>query len=127
MTIWQRWNQTVKALKRDILALYWVTQDSRTPRWIKGLVILIVAYAFSPIDLIPDMIPLLGQLDDLILLPLGIALVIYLLPSDILADCRARAEAELSENRPVSRGAGIVIVGIWIVASILLISFFINR
>lgn len=125
--MWQRWNQTVKVLKRDILALYWVTQDSRTPRWIKGLVILIVAYAFSPIDLIPDMIPVLGQLDDLILLPLGIALLIYLLPPDILEDCRARAEEELAEKRPVSRVAGIVIIGIWILAFVFLLWLVIGR
>ena len=127
MNMWQRWKQTVKKLKRDILALYWVAHDPRTPRWIKGLVIAIVAYAFSPIDLIPDMIPVLGQLDDLILLPLGIALVIYLLPADILEDCRARAEADLAEERPVSRVAGMVIIGIWILAIVFLIWIVISR
>jgi len=127
MTIWQRWKQTTKLLKREILALYWVARDPHTPFWIKGFVILIVGYALSPIDLIPDMIPILGQLDDLILLPLGIAVVIYLLPKDLMDECRLRAETTLAEDRPVNRIAGVVIVGIWILGAILLVWVLVNR
>ena len=127
MTIWQGWKQRTRALKREILALYWVAKNPRTPPWIKGLVILIVAYALSPIDLIPDMIPILGQVDDLILLPLGIALVIYVLPKDLMDECRVQAETELSEGRPVNRVAGAVIIGIWLLGVIWLVSIMMNR
>ena len=127
MTIWQHWKQVTKALKREIFTLYWVARDPRTPRWMKGWVILIVGYALSPIDLIPDMIPLFGQLDDVILLPLGIALVIYLLPTDLIDECRSRAESESSEDRPVSRIAGAVIISICLLAGSLLIWMLMNR
>ena len=106
------------ALKRESLALYYAARDPRTPWYAKVLAGAVVAYALSPIDLIPDFIPVLGYLDELLLLPLGIWLALRLVPAPVLADARRRAEATL--ERPTSRTAAIVIVAIWIVCAIAL-------
>ena len=74
----------------------------------------VVAYAFSPIDLIPDFVPVLGYLDDLILIPMGIALAVKMIPAPVLAECRARAKAMMANGKPVSRAAAVVIVVIWL-------------
>jgi uncharacterized membrane protein YkvA (DUF1232 family) len=102
-------------LKADTLALYLAARDPRTPWYAKLLVAGIVAYAFSPIDLIPDFVPILGYLDDLILIPMGIALAIKLIPHSVLAECRARAQETMQNGKTVSRVAGAVIVVIWLV------------
>jgi uncharacterized membrane protein YkvA (DUF1232 family) len=102
-------------LKGETFALYYAARDSRTPWYAKLFVASIVAYAFSPIDLIPDFVPVLGYLDDLILIPIGIALAIKLVPDYILADCRARAQDAMQNEKPASRIAGAVIVLIWLV------------
>ncbi len=110
----QRWRKRVRALKHETYALYLAARDPRTP-WIARLLAgLIVAYAFSPIDLIPDFVPILGLLDDLVLLPLGIALVLRLIPPHVLVESRQRAELAFASGRPVSRGAVVVIVLIWL-------------
>ena len=88
-------------LKRDSVALYLASRDPRVPWYAKALAVAIAAYALSPIDLLPDFIPVIGYLDDLILLPLGIWLAISLVPDDVLGDCRANASAVL--HRPTSR------------------------
>jgi uncharacterized membrane protein YkvA (DUF1232 family) len=97
-----------RALKAETLALYLVARDPRVPWYARLFVAAVVAYALSPIDLIPDFVPVLGYLDDLLLVPLG------LVPADVLAECRARAQAELAANRPTSRAAMLVIIGLWI-------------
>ena len=81
----------------------------------------IVAYAVSPIDLIPDFVPVLGYLDDLILIPAGIALAIKLVPDSVLADCRAKTQETFKNGKPVSRVAGVVIVVIWLALAALCI------
>jgi uncharacterized membrane protein YkvA (DUF1232 family) len=106
------------ALKRESLALYYAARDPRTPWYAKVVAGAVVAYALSPIDLIPDFIPVLGYLDDLLLLPLGIWLALGLVPAPVLADARRRAEATL--ERPTSRTAAVVIVAIWVVGAIAL-------
>ena len=91
MGLLERLRAAARRLKRDVWTLWFALRDPRTPRlarWVAGGV---VAYALSPIDLIPDFIPILGQLDDLVIVPLGIALCIRLVPADVLADCRAKA------------------------------------
>ena len=103
------------ALKADSYALYLVARHPRTPWYAKLLAGAVVAYALSPIDLIPDFIPVLGYLDDLIIVPAGIALAVRLVPSDVLAECRARAAEATGDARPVSIAAGVVIVAIWVV------------
>jgi uncharacterized membrane protein YkvA (DUF1232 family) len=109
-----------KQLKRDTLAVWYAARDTRTPWYAKALALLITAYAFSPIDLIPDFIPVLGVLDDLILIPAGIALAIKLIPAEVMHDAREKAEVE--SQKPVNLAAGFVIVVIWLV-----IIFFIVR
>jgi uncharacterized membrane protein YkvA (DUF1232 family) len=106
-------------LKAETFALYLAARDPRTPWYAKIIVAGIVAYAFSPIDLIPDFVPVLGYLDDLILIPMGIALAIKLIPHSVLAECRARAQETIQNGKPVSRVAGAIIVIIWLVLAVL--------
>jgi uncharacterized membrane protein YkvA (DUF1232 family) len=100
-----------RVIKRDVHALYLASRDPRVPWYAKALAIVIAGYALSPIDLIPDFVPLLGYVDDVILLPLGIVLVIRLIPPEIIAEHRELAAA--AQERPVSRAAAIVIACIW--------------
>lgn len=108
------WRGWARAIKRDAHALYLAARDRRVSRYAKALAIAVAAYAFSPIDLIPDFIPVLGYLDDLILVPLGIALAVWLIPPEIMDEHRATAAA--AEGKPVSRRAAVVIVTIWVAA-----------
>jgi uncharacterized membrane protein YkvA (DUF1232 family) len=110
----QTWRLRVRTLKRESYALYLAARDPRTPWYARLVVGLVVAYAFSPIDLIPDFIPVLGLLDDLVLVPLGIALAIRLIPAPILAESRERANDAFTSGKPVSRTAAIVIVCVWV-------------
>ena len=103
--------QRARALKAETHVLYLAARHPGTPWYAKLLVAGIVAYAFSPIDLIPDFIPVLGLLDDLVLIPLGIWLAIRLVPETVLAECRSRAQ---ERGKRVSRVAGAVIVAIWL-------------
>jgi uncharacterized membrane protein YkvA (DUF1232 family) len=98
-------------IKRDVHALYLAARDPRVPWYAKALAAVVAGYALSPIDLIPDFIPVLGYLDDVILVPLGIFLVVRLIPPDIMAEHRDLAAAE--QERPVSRGAAVAIGCIW--------------
>lgn len=100
-----------RQLKVEALTVYFVARDPATPLVARLLALGVAAYAFSPIDLIPDFIPVLGYLDDLVLVPLGILLVIRLVPPTVLAEARARASA--SAERPVSRVAALAIVLLW--------------
>lgn len=113
--------QRARHLKAETFALYLAAHDPRTPWYAKLLTAGIVAYAFSPIDLIPDFIPVLGYLDDLILIPVGIALAIKLIPDSVLAECRAQAQESIQNRKPVSRAAGAVIVVIWMALAALCI------
>lgn len=102
-----------RAIKRDVHALYLAGRDPRVPWYAKALAIAVAGYALSPIDLIPDFIPVLGLLDDIIIVPLGIMLVVWLIPPPIMAEHRASATA--AQEAPVSRTAAIVVVSIWLV------------
>ncbi|CAA9244126.1 protein of unknown function DUF1232 [uncultured Coleofasciculus sp.] len=115
----QTWKQRVKQLKNETYAIYIACKDPRVPWYARVFAGFVVAYAFSPIDLIPDVIPILGYLDDLILVPLGIMLVIKMIPPDVLVQCREKAEAAISQGKPTSRIAAILIVGIWLLLGIL--------
>ena len=106
-----------RALKREGYVLYYAVRDPRTPWYVKLIAGMIVAYALSPIDLIPDFLPLIGYLDELILLPAAVWLALRLVPRDALADARRRA-AQAAE-RPVSRAAAAVIVMLWIAGAAL--------
>ena len=102
-----------RSIRRDVHALYLASRDPRVPWYAKGLALIVAGYALSPIDLIPDFIPVLGYLDDLILVPVGIWLVIHLIPPHVMAEHRELAAA--AQDRPVSRTAGIVVFCIWVI------------
>ena len=106
-----------RLVKRDIHAIYLCSRDPRVPWHAKALAILVAAYALSPIDLIPDFVPVLGYLDDVILVPVGIWLVVRLIPAHVMAEHRELAAA--AHERPASRTAAAVIVAIWIASAIL--------
>jgi uncharacterized membrane protein YkvA (DUF1232 family) len=109
----RKWKQTVKKLKEDIYTLYLAARDPRIPFAAKVVLVLTVAYAFSPIDLIPDFIPIIGYLDDLLILPLGIWLSIKLIPEPILHQYRQRAKAEIMHKKP-NYFMAVAIVIIWL-------------
>jgi uncharacterized membrane protein YkvA (DUF1232 family) len=96
----KRLKEWARRLKAELVALWFCTRHPRTPFLAKALAIAVVAYAFSPIDLIPDFIPVLGYLDDLILLPIGIWLALKLVPADVMLDCREQAARWLGDQRP---------------------------
>src|SRR5947207_3864857 len=100
-----------RVIKRDVHAVYLAARDPRTPWYAKALAICVAGYALSPIDLIPDFIPVFGYLDDLVIVPLGILAVMNLIPPEVIAD--SRAAAALVADRPVSRMAAFVIASIW--------------
>ena len=102
-----------RSIRRDVHALSLASRDPRVPWYAKALALIVAGYALSPIDLIPDFIPVLGYLDDLILVPAGIWLVIRLVPPHVMAEHRERAAA--AQDRPVSRTAGIVVVCVWVI------------
>jgi uncharacterized membrane protein YkvA (DUF1232 family) len=108
----ERWKAKAGRLKQEARALYAACRDPRTPWYARALGIGVLAYALSPIDLIPDVVPVLGYLDDAILVPLGILAVVALMPKDVMAECRARAEAAAA--RPVSRAGAVFILAVWL-------------
>jgi uncharacterized membrane protein YkvA (DUF1232 family) len=112
--MFERLKQWARAIRRDAHALYLAARDPRVPWYAKALALAVAAYALSPIDLIPDFIPVLGYLDDLIIVPLGIAAVIRLVPPDVMAEHRALAAA--AQDRPTSRTAAVAIIAIWVAA-----------
>lgn len=115
----QTWKQRVRQLKKETYAIYIACKDPRVPWYARVFAGLVVAYAFSPIDLIPDVIPILGYLDDLVLVPLGIILVLKMIPPVVLAECREKAEVLMNQGKPTSRIAAIVIMAIWLFLGIL--------
>jgi uncharacterized membrane protein YkvA (DUF1232 family) len=117
----QKLRPWAKRLRTDILSIYFAARDPRTPWALRLLALAVAAYALSPIDLIPDFIPLLGYLDDLLLVPLGLWLVLRLLPPPVLADARQRAQALL--ERPRSWIAATLIVMLWLALGILLAAY----
>ena len=119
----QRWART---LKRDTLALYLAAGDPRVPWYAKIVAACVAAYALSPIDLIPDFIPVIGYLDDIILVPLGIALAIRLIPPALLEEHRENASARIGQ-RPVSRIGALIIILIWIALTSLLVAWLVWR
>ena len=114
MGMLEKLRRRARELKSEVLALYLAARHPATPWYAKLLVAALVAYALSPIDLIPDFVPVLGYLDELVLIPLGIALAVKLIPPGVLAECRAKAADTLASARPVSWIAGVAIVGVWI-------------
>jgi uncharacterized membrane protein YkvA (DUF1232 family) len=111
-----------RRLKQETHAVYLAARDPRTPWSAKLVIAIVVAYALSPIDLIPDFIPVLGYLDDLLLLPLGIFLALKLIPTAVIADAR-QAARQANGNLPKSRVAAIVIIALWMITAIVVGAF----
>ncbi|HEY9056445.1 MAG TPA: YkvA family protein [Aurantimonas sp.] len=110
--LWSDLKAWARELKRDVVALWIAAHDQRTPLLAKLLAASVAAYALSPIDLIPDFIPVLGYLDDLLIVPLGIFLALRLVPPALMTEFRIAAEAR--SERPVSRAAAVVVVALWV-------------
>lgn len=117
--------QWARALKRDVLVVYLAARDPRTPWALRLLALAVAAYALSPIDLVPDFIPVLGYLDDLLIVPLGLALVLRLLPPPVLLAARERAARMLA--RPRSWLAAAIIVMLWVLLAVLLFAWWRGR
>ncbi len=124
--MFERIRSWARALKRDAYAVYLAARSPDTPWYVKVLAGVVAAYAFSPIDLIPDFIPVLGYLDDLILVPLGIWLVVALIPEQAMAGYRAKAD-QLMERPHGGKIAAIVIVAVWLSGAALLCWFVVSR
>jgi uncharacterized membrane protein YkvA (DUF1232 family) len=109
-----RWKERAKQLKLEIYALYIAYKDRRTPWYAKIFAAFVVGYAFSPIDLIPDPIPILGYLDDLVLIPFGAYVAVKLIPSQVMTESRRKAMEVMAQGKPVNKVAAAMIVLIWI-------------
>ena len=119
-----------RLLKIEVYAVYLAYKDPRVPWYARIFAACVVGYAFSPIDLIPDPIPILGYLDDLILIPLGIRIALKMIPPAVLADCREQAREIMLQGQPVNKLAALVIILIWIalatIAMALMIKYYRN-
>lgn len=117
------WKEKAKQLKTDTYALYLAYKDPRIPWYAKVFIAIIVGYALSPIDLIPDFIPVLGYLDDLIIIPAGISLSLKMIPKEVLEECREKAKYELRNSKPKNWVAAVIIVLIWLLVVYLFLTF----
>ena len=116
------WKEKAKQLRTEIHALYLASRDPRVPWYAKAIMVLTIAYAISPIDLIPDFIPVLGQIDDLIIVPAGISLAIKMIPKNVFDECRQKARNETIRTRTKWVVAAII-VSIWVLAIYLVFRF----
>src|SRR6476659_5519040 len=117
----EQWKHYARQLKVEVYAMYLAYRDPRVPWYARVFAACVVAYAFSPIDLIPDPIPVLGYLDDLVLVPLGVVVARRMIPPEVLAECREMAQSRLAEGKPVNWVAAGVIVAVWVVLAALAI------
>jgi uncharacterized membrane protein YkvA (DUF1232 family) len=108
----ERLEPWARRLKTEVYMLYLAYKDPRVPWYARVFAAVVVGYAFSPIDLIPDPIPVLGYLDDLVLIPLGVALAIRMIPPSVLAECREMARE--TADQPVNRVTAVVVVAVWV-------------
>ncbi len=117
----ETWKQRARQLKVETYAIYLAYKDPRTPWYARIFAACVVGYAFSPIDLIPDPIPVLGYLDDLVLVPVGVALALKMIPQTVLAECREKAQEAMSQGKPTNWTAAGVIIAIWLLLAVLAI------
>ncbi len=124
MSQWlDNWKERIERLKIEVYALYLAYKDPRVPLYARIFAAGVVAYALSPIDLIPDFVPLLGYLDDLLIVPLGIWLSLKMIPAEVLAEQRQKAEEVMRQGLPVSRVGAAIIIAIWIILAALVVYF----
>ncbi|MCJ7619603.1 MAG: YkvA family protein [Anaerolineae bacterium] len=121
MKLLDSWKQRANRLKLETYAIWLAYKDPRVPWHARAFAACVVGYAFSPIDLIPDPIPVLGYLDDLVLIPLGIGLALRMIPPEVMVECRQRAEAAMREGKPTNWKAAAVIVTLWVILASLVI------
>ena len=114
-----RWKECAKKIQTETYAVYLAYRDPRVPWYARLFAACVVAYAFSPIDLIPDFIPVLGYLDDLVLVPLGIVLALKMIPQPVMVECRQKAQEVMAQGKPVNRVAAAVIVSAWLLLAAL--------
>ena len=119
----ERLKRWAAELRTQLLTLWFCRRHPDTPWAAKLLVIVVVAYALSPIDLIPDFIPVLGYLDDLVIVPAGIALLVKIIPPDVLEECRSKAQSNLASRKPKNWVAAVIIVLIWLFVIFMVLSF----
>ena len=119
----EAWKTRARQLKLETYAIYLAYKDPRTPWYARIFAACVVGYAFSPIDLIPDPIPILGYLDDLVLVPLGVALALKMIPQAVLAECREKAQVIMSQDKPTNWAVAGVIIAIWLLLVVLTIVF----
>jgi uncharacterized membrane protein YkvA (DUF1232 family) len=122
-----KFKKHANALKGEAYALYIAARDPRVPWYAKVFMGLVLAYAFSPIDLIPDFIPVLGYLDDLVIIPLGIALSLKMIPAEVMSDARKQAKELSREGNPVSRLGAVLIILIWLTLLAVVIWLIVRR
>ena len=113
----EQWKKQAKKLKIEVYALCLAYRDPRVPLYARIFAGCVVAYAFSPIDLIPDPIPVLGYVDDLVVVPLGIALAIRMIPPFVMSECQEHAREVMKQGKPVNRAAAVIIIGIWLLVA----------
>lgn len=121
MSWFEVWKQRARQLKVETYALYLAYKDPRVPWYARIFAACVVGYAFSPIDLIPDFIPILGYVDDVILVPFGITLVLRMIPESVLQECRECAQEVMAQGKPISWGAGVAIGLLWLFLAALFI------
>ena len=115
----ENWRKLARGLKADTYALYLACKHPSTPWAARVVGACVVAYALSPVDLIPDWIPGIGYVDDLVLLPIGVAIVVRMIPAEVMAECRREAKRRIGELKPKLWAAAAVIVAIWLAAIVL--------
>jgi uncharacterized membrane protein YkvA (DUF1232 family) len=115
----ERWKERARRLRIDVYAIYLAYKDPRVPVYARVFAACVVGYALSPIDLIPDLIPVLGYVDDLVLVPLGVWLALKMIPAPVLAECREKAAETMKHGMPVNRAAAVVIIAIWVALFVL--------
>jgi uncharacterized membrane protein YkvA (DUF1232 family) len=110
------WRTKSKQLKSEAYALYLASKHPKTPWYAKAFAVFVVGYALSPIDLIPDFIPVVGYLDDLIIVPVGITLLLKMIPKEVLEECRGKAHSQSISKKPKSWAAAMIIIMVWLSA-----------
>ncbi|MEW6180648.1 MAG: YkvA family protein [Chloroflexota bacterium] len=110
----ERLKSRARLLKRDAYALYIAARDPRVPWYAKVFLGVVVAHTFSPIDLIPDFVPVLGYLDDLIITPLGIALALKMIPAEVMTEARRQSEEMMRQGKPISRVGAVLVIVVWL-------------
>jgi uncharacterized membrane protein YkvA (DUF1232 family) len=121
LKILDSWKKRARELKLQTYAVYLAYKDPRVPWHARAFAACVVTYAFSPIDLIPDPIPVLGYLDDLVLIPLGVALALRMIPPEVMAECRQKAESAMREGKPTNWKAAAAIITVWVILALLVV------